>query len=668
MVSGSFTSPPSNDDICNATSISIGSTVSGNNTCATVQSGEVDPSSGSISPSNTTWHYFTAPTSGHVTVSTDHGGTTFDTEIAVYHEVASVCPGNAWGNLTEVGSDDDIILIINENSELELECLEPGDRYYIQIDGNDASDFGGYQVSVTNNGGPGVATNDDICDAFHLGTVGLGGSVRNDNFHNLCADTEPGEPDPGAFGIDQTIWFTFTTGASIGTQTTIEAFNDPLSLGDQIDLQVAVYTSSSGTCSGPFTEFDSDYFTPPFGESITLDCLEPNTTYWVQVDGSFINTEGYIGIEIDDNGVARSPNNDICNAEPLGTLPHGGTISGTGYNNFCADTEPGEADPSAFGIDQTMWFTFQTGPVVGYEVTFLAESDPFGLGDQIELQVALYTSSTGTCAGVLTEVDSDFDPLAPIDYDEEMVVECLEPNTTYFVQIDGAFLNVQGYFNISITDDGVFRPTNDDVCDADDLGTIPNGGVVTRLNQNNFCAGTEPGEAESLTWDIDQTVWYMFKPPASGSVEIDLTNSGSDDIDLQVAVWESSDTTCTGFFGEIESEDILTSFSINGTDRLRVKCLDTAKTYWIQVDGWPEPITGWLVEGFFELRVYDYGQTPAPNDSICDAIPLGDPTGGSVGISNEHNFCADNINEPFPLHLEPTRRYGTPLLPLPQEG
>lgn len=646
VVSGNFLAAPTNDNLCSATALTLGTTASGNNTCATVQGGEVDPADGSISPSNSVWYTFTAPPSGHVIVTTDFAGTSFDTEIAVYRASGSPCPGTNWGGLTEVGSDDDIVALFNLKSELELECLTPGATYYVQVDGNSAADFGAFQIRVSSVGAA-LPTNDLICNAINLGTLNSGGTIGNNNFNNFCATTSGGEPVPGAFGIDATVWFRFTTGATVGYEALLSASNDPLNLGDQIDLQLAVYSSSNNTCTGTLSEVESDYFSPPFAEDLTVNCLRPNTTYFVQVDGSSLNTVGYFGLTVSDNGVPQASNDLICNAINLGTVGLGQTVSNNNMNNFCAGISPGEPNfpGCASGIDQTIWATFTTGPAPGYEMTITGLNDPLNQGDQTDVQLGMYTSSNGTCTGALTIVDCEYDPGF---FDEEFVVKCLQPNTTYFVQLDGSILNVQGYIGITVADDGLARAQNDLICNATPLGTIPTLGNVTLTNQNNYCGGVEPGEPDPLSHGLDQTVWYTFKPPVSGSVVIDLVNQGAiDNIDLQVAVWESSNDSCNGFFAEVESYDDPFSFSIDGPEALRLKCLDTSKTYFIQVDGAFLPLLDNHV-GVFNLTVTDYNVTAAPHDSICNAIPLGNPTGGSVGLTNQHNFCANNILEPIP--------------------
>ncbi|HHG84623.1 MAG TPA: hypothetical protein ENJ82_07730, partial [Bacteroidetes bacterium] len=416
---GSLQTPPVQNNICTAAGqpalATNGTVYTFSNLCATVESGEVDASPGNISPSRTTWHHFVAPPTGHVIVSTDHGGTTFDTEIAIYHQTGTICGAPNWGALAEVGANDDIVVLINRRSRVELECLVPGDTYWIQMDGDDATDQGNYQVNVTNQGGPPLPTNDAICNAINLGTLNFGGNIGSNTFSNLCATTQPGEPNPSAFAPNQTVWFNFTTGATVGTEVLLAASNDPLNRGDQIDLQVALYTSSNGNCSGAMSEVGSDYFTPPFAEDLTVNCLLPNTTYWVQIDGSGLNTEGYFGLAITDNGIARASNDDICNAVNLGTVALSQTIANNGMNNFCATTQPGEpAYPGCLvGINQTVWAQFTTGSSLGYEMTFTSTSDPLNIGDNLDLKIGVYTSSNGLCSGTLTALDCSYLPDAP---------------------------------------------------------------------------------------------------------------------------------------------------------------------------------------------------------------------------------------------------------------
>lgn len=656
-VSGNFIPEDYNNDMCNRGNMgtfNFNTTASLTNQrndspCDDCQGGEPNCSS---DPS--VWYSFTTgPTVAHeVYVNIDATGGGLDAWVGVYFDPANC---NTLNDLVMINSASSIANPFGtSDATVTLSCIQPNTTYWVQVDGLDVTgDNGTFNINITDNGQQ-AGANNAICNATNLGTLNFGGNIGANTYNNFCANTQPGEPVPSAFAIDQTVWYRFTTGSTMGRSMTIAASNDPLNLGDQIDLQVALYTTSNNTCTGTFTEVDSDYDPFVFAEDLVIDCPSPNTTYWVQVDGSGLNVEGYFGLFATDDGVATATGDNICGAVNIGALPFGGSINNNNLNNFCAGLEPGEpASPGCiYGIDETIWVQFTTGAQVGHEVTLSSVSDPLNLGDDIDLQLAVYESSNNLCSGTLTEVGCDYLPDVPPFYTgEDLTVRCLRPNTPYWVQLDGSSINLEGHIGLTVTDDGVPVANNDSLCNATPLGAIPALGSVSLTNQNNYCGGIEAGEPDPLSFDIEQTVWYSFYPPPSGSVEIELLNSGSDDIDLQVSVWESSDTACTGIMTEIDSYDDPFSFSITGLNKLRIKCLDPNLQYFVQVDGIVLPLIDWLVEGTFDLTITDYNVTPAPNDTICDAIPLGNPVGGSVGLTNQNNFCADNYVEPYPTEF-----------------
>jgi hypothetical protein len=631
---------PTNNALCNAIPLTLGTTYSGNNNCATTQPGETSGSCGSIF--HTVWHTFVAPVSGHVNITTDLGGTNYDTQITLYQASGAPCPASNFGLLSAVGCNDDITLLINNKSTIDAECLTPGATYYLQVGGPNSGNTGNYQVNVSSVGPP-LPTHDNICNAIAL-TLGTTGT-----FNNNCATVQAGEVDAvsGSISPTNTVWHTFVAPPSGHVIVTTD-FG-----GTQFDTEITVYRATGIICPGPnwgslveAGSNDDRILVFNLNSEADLNCLTPGATYFVQVDGNSASDHGQYQIRVTSTGPVQVNNDLICNAINLGTLNLGGTISNNNQNNLCAGISPGEPNfPGCLsGIDQTIWCRFTTGATLGYWTTITALNDPLNLGDQIDLQLGLYTSSNGTCTGTLTSAGCDY---TPGFFDEDLNVKCLQPNTTYYVQIDGSALNTQGFLGLSVTDDGLARATNDLRCNATPLGIIPNLGTVTLNNQNNYCGGVEPGEPVPLSFGLDQTVWYSFRPPASGSVEIILNDLYSDAIDLQVAVWESDNNTCTGFFSEVDSYDDPLSFSITGPKALRLKCLDPLKTYFIQVDGSYLPLLDNHV-GDFQMIVNDYNAYPAPNDSICNPINLGNPSLGPVSALNQNNFCADNILEPIP--------------------
>lgn len=260
-----------------------------------------------------------------------------------------------------------------------------GQTYYVQIDGEPPVLLEGHEgyfdITITEIPPVPVSPNDTICGAVALGNPWTTPITIN-NQHNLCAG-DLGDPTPSAFGTDQTVWYTFTTPTTGTFALDIQATSDlPLPLGtDAVDLQLAVFESSTNTCTGTLTEMTSEYSVLDlFNESMNVRCLEENKTYFLMVDGSVLNVQGYFDLNLTPATPVPIPTNDlICNYIDLGTVPNAGSINnGVDYSNFCSDIEAGEPNP--FAIEQTVWFSFvapnHTGANATANVTVNVTSDP----------------------------------------------------------------------------------------------------------------------------------------------------------------------------------------------------------------------------------------------------------------------------------------------------
>lgn len=151
----SWTFTPGESDLpvydmpCNALPIEIdGDAVMMNNTTASVFPGEVTPGGGSCALygiwcegglSNTVWASFEAPEDGAVFLSTCVAGTNFDTQLAIWS--ATDCTD--FTTFEIVSSNDDIIggcgIANGFASGCYVSCLNPGETYYVQIDGWNAA-------------------------------------------------------------------------------------------------------------------------------------------------------------------------------------------------------------------------------------------------------------------------------------------------------------------------------------------------------------------------------------------------------------------------------------------------------------------------------------------------------------------------------------------------
>lgn len=533
--------------------------------------------------------------------------------------------------------------------------------YSLSVNG---SSSGTVNFTIIATGGfnlPGGAYN-TICNAVNLGTLNPTSTIGNrglSNYGNFCADNV-GEPNPWGGDNDQGVWFQFTTSATPAAVIELEAQSDPQNLGNDIDLQLALYQSSNGACNGTLTLVEEAYNGVGLfnDEDMSVNCLQPNTTYFLLVDGentNIINTdgqEGYFGVEIRDGGILQAADL-ICDAEFLGLVPNGGSVGtpNLSRSNICA-SNTNDPTPGAWASDKTVWFSFQAPP--SGHVIVNADSDlPWPLGtDAVDLQLAVYSSSNSTCTGTLTNLASDYTPGL---FDEDLEVRCLTSGETYWVMVDGSGLNVDGIFDIEVRDGGIFPAPNDLICDAIALGAPAPNATVGLNNQNNYCADNlfEPIPS---AWGNDQGVWYTFIAPPSGKVEVRLDNQGlfsSDNIDLQAAVYDLAGMVCSGLPSEINSQH--QGIGVLWDETMEVECLIPGREYWVLVDGEGSLIDPDLQVGIFDIEVWADPRDPAGlNDLPCNAIALGDPTGGSVGTTrgpqhgSQNNFCATAAGEPQP--------------------
>lgn len=680
-----FTSNPttlSNWNTCN-TNMTV--TLSGlNNYCAN-NLNEPSPSNWTPLPATAqpVWFSFVAPPSGkleirlNTTTSLPWRQDYLNGKLAVYDlpDGENICT-YIFTAADEVESDYDLdVPPVSTGEDMEVECLVPGRTYYLMVDGKETALYpewyrGEFSLEFEADPRDAPAPNDSICEAKPLGDP-TGGSVGTDVDDLTLLNSPPRHPsDPSycmraensfcatdidnpplngftLWGYDNTVWYTFigpTTGA-----VRVEVDGDVGVDGDEFAPQVVVYESSDGTCNGTFFDLEaSPTISTGFGTNVSLDvnCLNTGQTYFIAVDGGPLVAElgdinGYFEVEVTEITPTEFPpsHNDICDAKIID--PFSAVVSISNDTNRCANREFTIPEPSTFTRDHTVWYRFTT-PSAGsaYAVSIDVNSQlgwPFG--DAVDPQIAVYESSDNTCTGTMTEHFSDYSALG-LPLSESADVHCLQPNTTYWIMVDGSALNEQGYFDItveSITPNPI--PVNNTICDLVNLGTLgaaPSstlGGTST--NYYNFCSDTEIGEPVPNAFGIDQTVWFSFETPtlaSSDGVNVDVIglndpNSLGDAIDLQLALYISDNNSCTGNLTEIESGDNLISFNQSLDDL----CLTQNTRYFLQVDG-----SALNVEGYFTIEIVNDGVTARPvNDDFCDAQAL------TIGtIQSSDNYCA----------------------------
>lgn len=332
--------------------------------------------------------------------------------------------------------------------------------YTLELPDNLDSD-GEVNFTITMSGFPG-GINDLPCDAIDLGVLPEASTIGDGSqslFTNYCA-TNNNEPNPTNAGTfwnnDVGTWFQFTTGPNPGSTIQVFGNSDPSGFGDLIKLQLAVYETDDDLCTGNFNLISAFHDPADDDELVLAPCLEPNTNYWILVDGSSDTPDelnGWFGLEVTDYGTSEA-GDLICDALDLGTVPVGSFVEATMQTNFCSGSVD---DPpvNGFGTQTSVWFSFSP-PISGH-----VNVEAFGnlIADlPLDIQMAVFASS-GDCMDNFTQVSPGLDPAG---LDASVELSCLSPDLTYYVVIDGAAnVNNVGVFDIRISDLGEDTPITD---------------------------------------------------------------------------------------------------------------------------------------------------------------------------------------------------------------
>jgi gliding motility-associated-like protein len=323
-----------------------------------------------------------------------------------------------------------------------------------------------FQLNTTANG----IFNDRPCDAAFLGILERGdtiGDLQASQYDNLCADNlnEPNPEDDGGFFNGNGVWFEFVTGPDVGSSIQIEALSDPENLGDGINLQVAAYQAD--TCTGNFQLLNFANQNGTDDAFIRLNCPQPDTRYFILVDGAFTATpgteDGFFSLRLINVPVDDAPDTP-CEALALGPVPLDGMVGlDTPLGNFCA-TGQGDPNNPVFGTQSSVWFTFEAPPT-GH---VLIEAIPDTVYDSIGVQMALYRPLTN-CNGPLIYQTASYDGSSGY---ESIQISCLEAGETYYILIDGDVANVRGIFDLQVSDAGDVTPRTEldtTICNGESL-------------------------------------------------------------------------------------------------------------------------------------------------------------------------------------------------------
>ncbi|MEM7228891.1 MAG: hypothetical protein AAF432_08755 [Planctomycetota bacterium] len=248
----------------------------------------------------------------------------------------------------------------------------------------------------------------------------------------------------------------------------------------------------------------------------------------------------------------------------------------------------------------------------------------------------------------LTVYEGDCNALVCVDGNNDRcglqseVLWLTDVGTTYFIFVSGSSAVDEGQYELSL--ESIAVPANDDACDAMPLmlgETVEFSNIGATVEAGEPSPGEGTGEGASCNaingWcsfelNLDNSVWFTFVAPPSGTVRI-IT----DGADTQVALWDVVDCMDFGSFVEVGANDDGGSFpTTNGLAAVLepVLCLTPGAQYYVQVDGFSAASAPNLTI-LIEDVLGDDCNSNGVND-LCDLDPT-DPDGNGI-VSEDVNL------------------------------
>lgn len=622
--------PPANDLCADAEAIVCGQTVVANTTFATVD-GTLAFCGTSLTTSPGMWYSFVG-TGNDVTLTTCNPETQYDTKLGVFE--------GSCGALVCVGGNDD------QAGGTVPECVVPetGSAFNRASTVTFTSGFGvTYYVYVTGFGGAtgqfeltlscAAPANDNVCDAAAL-VYGANGP-----YYATTATVEVGEPTPPGTScndqegwctispeplLDNTVWFSFVAPAS--GNVSIET--------SDYDTQLAVYEADACgdilTGGGTLLGANDDGGISLFSSLVTLPCLTPGVTYYVQVDG-YTGAAGTLMVELTDNG--GLPVSAVVSGGGLAcdgaTVDVQVDLTGTGPWDIVVDVDGFQINENGITTSPAVFATDQAGTYTVLSVTDANGCTAVGTGSAVVTvgtsPVAAFTSAqtAGTLDVAFTDGSTGSAPLTHAwDFGDGNTSATVSPTHTYAAP---------GSYTVCLIVSNACDPDGDTTC-----------ATITVVPVNDLCAdalpiacgGTVTGSTEFATAtgasDCDTDgfgVWYTFTGDGS-FVTLSLDNAGTD-YDTYLGITETCGGTCVAFNDDGGTVQGLTSViadfpTVSGQD------------YFVYISGFSTGV------GNYELTMTC--AAPVAQDDVCNAIALSTGANGPFTVSP----ATVEVGEPVP--------------------
>jgi len=516
-----------NDLPCNATALTLGSSVTGDNTCTSGTGEPGVPSCWSSGNLNTVWYSFVAPSSGTVYIQTT-ANTITNTQIALY--------SGACGSLSIVDCNQNpptgCTGTATSNSVINATGLTGGATYYVRLDGRN-DNVGTFSI-IVDNGTSGTSSpvpgQDCAIPLVVCNSVMTIGNPGYANTGNVCDFTGSGNCTSGELN---SVWYQINIAATGN-------FNFTLMPND----------GNNSSCG---SETDYDYLLWKIsGSGTTTDCNTISSSSSTALLACNFDSYGVTGIA--PSGNAPAPINSCFNSafEPTVSVTAGDvlylviqnysgstqgfvldmTSSGAGVVNYTAPpTVYWTGGANTTWTNATNWGSCSTVPscAVNAVVTAASATQPIITGTENVKDLTINPGATLTLnAGAVLNVCGNFvnngnlvcSPTSTIIFNNAAVAQ----------SISGSLTGTNKFGHLTITKTGSAVTLNNNI---DIGGNFTTSNVTSVFNSNNYdvkVAGNFVNNAGNTTYTNTGTLGTLtFNGTAAqtytqGSSQLDLNN------------------------------------------------------------------------------------------------------------------------------------------------
>ena len=589
-----------------------------------------------------------------------------------------LCPGQEIFDLNIAFAYNDFVSLSDSNAITPIVGrVEYKDALVLAITGDSVyTKTGDDEVTYSVGAGTYTISYTDICGTVFSTVITLADTVLSPLAITVNGTEDPNCPQgspfssTGSIDVDFDGGYKFVDGSyGIPTDSLLIKYNranDP----DATDAFV-INTPDFSTTVGNLNEFDG---LPRGKYMITVEdaCGNTDTTYAVLRDHSsspvaitsidivnpYCPTDFSGSVNINTIGGVANPNGSLrfyVQYDADTTIATGGGI------NFGAPT------PSLINDDKFI-DGLQAGfyRVRAFDFCFVAagDADTIQIVDptvaDIEVTAATFTAPSAvsvqdgsidiTVTGgkenrVTWYLDPSFDGSGDVIIPSGTVLSSIENNFNPTALGQGIYA---AYVNDSCTSAGdsllvfkLFAPVaNDEPCDAiaiaigDTAVTFSNVGATVGAGENAALSIPQFNDDGYRGWfdnNVQQSVWFKFIAPASGSVNITtehLHYSGNFNFDPQVAVFEVSDCNTFASYDLLAANDnILGGGTTNNDSYLQVFCLTPGTEYYVLVDGY---VGAGSQEGVFQIDLEENLVNPLTATAVATQPTCGTTIGKVV--------------------------------------